>query len=820
MLRLTLIAIVTISFVVPNSGSAQESLPWVAQDGMYWVDEEGKKVDLKGVNLGNWLILEMWMTSLFADVQDQCDLESQLTARFGYAGKESVMKTWRDHWITERDLDICQSLGFNCIRVPFLYSIIEDENQPFTLRPDAWQYLDWVIDEAEQRGIYTILDLHGAVGGQSTMDHTGCSNQNQLWGNAVYQQRTVWLWQQIAQRYENRSVVAAYDLINEAWGTDCNTMADFQIALYDAVRLYDQNHIVLLSSAISCGGIDMYGDPQDDLGMFNVAFTHHFYPGFFGNGDATVATHADWLSCLGGGNSGICEWANKMANTGTAFLVGEFQPWAAQGANGPQLTRHTFDRYAELGMATTAWAYKVLTPDGGQGQGTWGVVTNIGGQPAITASTWGCPGWNTTFDDACGARSARFTAPGTGPQTIYLVLKNGALNTNTFDVVWDEISLVHETTGNEIITNGSFGSADGWLSYVHEFPVSRDFNFQNISPIGGSGPALRMTGTAPSFRIANGGVYQAVNLIGGETYTLSGSFRDLGSNDAWAEVFLVDTPPLFGVDLVNQDRLPTIDLTTWSQAEIEAYLSTLSSMEYDLDPELANWFTTDAQPCSITQLCEETAFPFDGTPQLIPGRIEAEEYDLGGERQGYHDCDTSNNGGAFRAGEGVDIEVCSEGGFNIGWLCPNEWIDYQVDVSQSGTYQIDTRVASLQSGGRYFLESSVGNRTPIVNISATGGWQSWDTVSTTINLPVGVQQMRFYNAGESGQEFNVNYFEFSLTSPFFDIDGDGVFNGADIDAFVAVLLGTSEIPNHLVNADVNNDGLVDARDLGVMIENL
>ena len=66
--------------------------------------------------------------------------------------------------------------------------------------------------------------------------------------------------------------------------------------------------------------------------------------------------------------------------------------------------------------------------------------------------------------------------------------------------------------------------------------------------------------------------------MGGETYTLSGVFRDLGSSDTWAEVYLVDVAPVNGQDVVNPDRLPDIDINTWSQQQIEDYLRTLSTM--------------------------------------------------------------------------------------------------------------------------------------------------------------------------------------------------------------------------------------------------
>jgi glucan 1,3-beta-glucosidase len=101
-----------------------------------------------------------------SNVADQCHLEDTLAGRFGASEKERLMKVFRDNWITERDWDTIASFDFNVVRVPFIYSLLEDDAHPFTLRADAWEYLDEAIAQAEARGMYVILDLHGAAGSQ------------------------------------------------------------------------------------------------------------------------------------------------------------------------------------------------------------------------------------------------------------------------------------------------------------------------------------------------------------------------------------------------------------------------------------------------------------------------------------------------------------------------------------------------------------------------------------------------------------------------------------------------------------------------------
>jgi aryl-phospho-beta-D-glucosidase BglC (GH1 family) len=212
------------------------------------VDEDGQQVDLRGLNLGNWLQLEFWMMGSHmrdggAAIQDQCGLEGLLSERFGHQEKERLMTVYRDSWMTERDWDLVAALNINLVRIPFMFNLIEDETSPMNVRQDAWVHLDWAIQQAEARGIYVILDLHGAVGSQGWEQHSGCADRNELWGSEEYRARTLWLWEQIADRYKDRSAILGHGLLNEPWGTDAETLAAYSYELYDAVRARDPNHV-------------------------------------------------------------------------------------------------------------------------------------------------------------------------------------------------------------------------------------------------------------------------------------------------------------------------------------------------------------------------------------------------------------------------------------------------------------------------------------------------------------------------------------------------------------------------------------------------
>jgi aryl-phospho-beta-D-glucosidase BglC (GH1 family) len=486
--------------------AAARSLPMVHQDGTAWVDAGGRRLDLRGVNLGNWLAMEFWMLGESVDtakgkVPDQCTLERTLAARFGAPEKERLMALWHDSWITARDFDRIAALGMNVVRVPFLYDVVENDAAPMTLRADAWKYLDFAVDEAEKRGIYVILDLHGAVGGQAAPgeQHDGCVGPAAMWTTPAYRERTRWLWGQIAARYKDRGAVLAYDLLNEPWGTDPDTMAAFARELYDVVRAKDAAHVVLLPSHNS-NGYRAYVDPHA-RGMQGVAFWMHPYPGFWGwhegGGPQKQADrYQDWLRCTTGDDKDICAWNAELKALDMPFLVGEFQPWALLGAWGGQTTRNAYDAFNALGWAGTAWAYKRTTPAGSDGSEKstadwgWGLVTNdaaggaYGRLNASTASVNEIEAWFKAF-----GTQPLVTQPDVARWMRWTPAVGARIDAAMFD--WHpgpRVATGTDADGGFDVTD--FGK-DGRLGYTLDVPAAGDYTVR-----------LRVASARPGARLA------------------------------------------------------------------------------------------------------------------------------------------------------------------------------------------------------------------------------------------------------------------------------------------------------------------------------
>jgi hypothetical protein len=132
---------------------------------------------------------------------------------------------------------------------------------------------------------------------------------------------------------------------------------------------------------------------------------------------------------------------------------------------------------------------------------------------------------------------------------------------------------------------------------------------------------------------------------------------------------------------------------------------------------------------------------FNGAPAPVPGVIEAEDYDVGGEGLTYHDTDRENVSGAYRPDEAVDIEERADGGFQVAYVETGEWIEYTVNVEEAGEYTISAEVASLEGGGGLQFEFA-GRKARVLTIPKTGSWQTTTTVSRTLDLTPGDQVMR------------------------------------------------------------------------------
>jgi len=149
--------------------------------------------------------------------------------------------------------------------------------------------------------------------------------------------------------------------------------------------------------------------------------------------------------------------------------------------------------------------------------------------------------------------------------------------------------------------------------------------------------------------------------------------------------------------------------------------------------------TNDSTIVPKTVTAAGTLSPFSGTPAAIPGTIRAETFDNGGEGVAYHDSSSGNNG-TGRSTD-VDLEVSSDGGYDVAWTTDGEWLNYTVNVAASGSYTVGLRVASPGGGTMHVGFNGSNDVWRSVSIPATGNWQAWTTVNVPVTLGSGTQQM-------------------------------------------------------------------------------
>ncbi|GIV57184.1 MAG: hypothetical protein KatS3mg042_0097 [Rhodothermaceae bacterium] len=146
-------------------------------------------------------------------------------------------------------------------------------------------------------------------------------------------------------------------------------------------------------------------------------------------------------------------------------------------------------------------------------------------------------------------------------------------------------------------------------------------------------------------------------------------------------------------------------------------------------------------------------------PHPLPGTLEAEDFDEGGEGLTYHDTDAENIPGAYRPGVGVDIAARDDGGYQVTHIASGEWLEYTVDVAEAGLYEVTVYVASVGGGGRLRVVAG-GEQTSILNPIATGSDQALAPLSGTLSLAAGPQIIRLSLL--TGAAYHVDRMEFRL----------------------------------------------------------
>ena len=308
----------------------------------------GNTIYLRGVNAGGLFVKEDWQNSTNAADQ-KTELET-LINRFGESKAYELLEYYKDNFWTTSDFDNCAEMGMSVIRVPFTYmNIYKKSGNNWVVRDDAFTRLDWFVSECSKRGIYVILDLHGAFGSQNGQDHSGqiIDNVNDVtfFSNETYMTQTLDLWKLVAAHYRGNPAVAAYDTLNEPGekaGSTGERHWNFYNRMYDAIRSVDPDHIIIMES---CWGTGNLPNPSR-YGWTNVAYEYHNYP--WGN------ETDDKLDTLKSTCDNFINSVNS-ANYGVPTYIGEFTVFEAWSG-----WQYWLEKYNQGHIRRTIWVLGVF----------------------------------------------------------------------------------------------------------------------------------------------------------------------------------------------------------------------------------------------------------------------------------------------------------------------------------------------------------------------------------------------------------------------------------------------------------------------------
>lgn len=787
--------------------------------GQAIVNENQDTVLLRGMGLGGWMVQEGYMLQTAGFANPQHEIRATIEALIGEEQTDLFYEAWLANHVRKPDIDSLKAWGFNSIRLPMHYNLftlpIEEEPIPgeHTWLSKGFELTDSVISWCAQNEMYVILDLHAAPGGQgqdaaiSDYDPTKPS----LWESKDNRDKMVALWKKIAERYADEQWVAGYDLLNEPnWELPGNVlMRELYEETTDSIRSVDSNHIIIIEGNWWANDFTGLTPPWDD----NIVYSPHKY---WSNNDVGTM---QWVLDIRNtynvplylGESG--ENSNVWFRDAIRLLEDLDIGWAwwpmkkIESISGPLSVVKT-EEYQSL---LDYWSGNGPAPDP-----AFAAATLMEIAEGLKAEN--CILQQDVIDAMFRQVRSDETVPYHQPHTI-----PGIIHATDFDMgvvgeaYYDKVvANYHVSTGNytawnkgwayrndgvdiepcsdTVNANGfnvGFTETGEWMQYESDITESGVYDIHLRVASGGSGGRLHFAadGTAitpTSFMPPTGGwqnwetvvvpnvILDANDLkirihIDAAGFNIS-SFEFVGT-----ALSSVEVPTQFMAAATVDEYTIKMNTNKFMDALlppapgefdllVDGNSVPIASVTIDPDNRKQFIFTVDY----LLKSTEEIRISYNGDSvkaedgtglnpftleevknnlffvHQLPGRVEAE---------------------AFRVQEGVELEETTDegGGQNIAYLDPGDYLDYDVNVTAPGEYQVSYRTASQFATGGIELQlwDGAGNVSVVQNASfpSTGDWQNWTTTNGIANLPAGRYTLRVLI---TAAPFNLNWIGFDL----------------------------------------------------------
>lgn len=252
-------------------------------DGTNLIKPDGDVLFIKGTNLGNWLNPEGYMLR-FNKANSAGRINQMFCELVGPDFTADFWKQFKDNYITREDINFIASTGSNTVRLPFHYKLFTDEDyMGLTAGQDGFSRIDSLISWCRDAGLYLILDMHDAPGGQTGDNIDDSYGYPWLFESEASQKLFCDIWKRIAEYYKNEPVILGYELINEPIAPYFDNMEELNACLEPihkkavaAIRSVDKNHIILLGGAQWNGNFKPFTDTRYDD---KIMYTCHRYGG-------------------------------------------------------------------------------------------------------------------------------------------------------------------------------------------------------------------------------------------------------------------------------------------------------------------------------------------------------------------------------------------------------------------------------------------------------------------------------------------------------------------------------------------------------------
>lgn len=358
-----------------------------------------------------------------------------------------------------------------------------------------------------------------------------------------------------------------------------------------------------------------------------------------------------------------------------------------------------------------------------------------------------------------------------------VIVENNVVWGNTDNGIMYEISIGGIIRNNIVFDNGNTTIDKVWL-WSPQILVSSSRNVKVYgntvdAPVGYGNGITIISQSRPYTPATGNEIYNNTITLRDTTWGTMGAISDVGADKAAVAAqnsmhnntyHVVNTSHPFwewngakrtlsGMQSIGQETGSTVDGNLPSKPMKSCAFLNLPTIPVPQD-------STPAPSVNISANTTSGQSPYGGRAHAIPGTIQAENYDTGGESVAYHDSETANQGGHYRS-DGVDIKTASDtgGGYAVGWIMQTgEWLEYTVNVSSAGSYAFLARVATIYSGKKFHVEIDGVNVTGTLAVPTTAtAWDTtWGSVTKSgINLTAGTHTMRVVADTDL---FDMNYF--------------------------------------------------------------